>query len=72
MTIQLHNNPTGCKPTGCSSPQETQHGGTVGWLPMDQPTPTFAPPVGMCSEADVPPIFAVELCHQRLVGVADQ
>lgn len=35
-------------------------------------SPTFALPVGVRGEADVPPVLAVELGHQRLVGVADQ
>lgn len=34
--------------------------------------PTFALPVGVSREADVAPVFAVELCHQRLVGVSDE
>lgn len=34
--------------------------------------PTFALPVGVSRETDVPPVFAVELCHQSLVGVSDE
>lgn len=34
--------------------------------------PTFAFPVGVGSEADVPAVLAIELRHQGLVGVADE
>lgn len=42
------------------------------WLHPPHPSCTFALPVGMRSKADVTAVLAVELRHERLVGVADE